>query len=114
MTQLNVTGEHPARAGHPARAVVHAAGIETEYVRVGRGRAVVVIADDLDTAEIRNIIEVLQTRYTVLAAAPALHGQAGLSAWFSGFLEGLGITDAHLLLHTSQTSSLRSGELDHD
>ena len=104
MTRLNVTGEHPARAGHPARAVVHAGGVSTEYLRVGRGDVIVFVADDLDSEETRSVVERLQGSYTVFAAVPALAHSAQLMTWFTDFLEGLGVQSAHLLLHSSMTS----------
>ncbi|HZA51833.1 MAG TPA: hypothetical protein VE549_13905 [Myxococcaceae bacterium] len=111
MTQLNVTGEHPARAGHPARAVVHAAGVSTEYLRVGRGDVIVFVTEDLESDETRSIVEKLQSCYTVLAAVPALTRHAHLMTWFNDFLEGLGVQSAHLLLHSSMTMTIASGEL---
>jgi hypothetical protein len=110
MTQLNVTGEHPARAGHPARAVVQAAGVSTEYLRVGRGDVIVLVTDDLESEETRNVVERLQSSHTVLAAVPALKQQADLMTWFDDFLEGLGVPNAHLLLHSSTTTTILSGE----
>lgn len=101
MTLLNVTGEHPARAGQPARAVVHVAGGSTEYLRVGRGEVVVLATGDLDSPETRGLMERLQSSFTVLAAVPRLTETMSLARWFTVFLEGLGVETAHLLVHSS-------------
>jgi hypothetical protein len=110
MTQLNVTGEHPARAGHPARAVVQAAGVSTEYLRVGRGDVIVLVTDDLESDETHTIVGKLQGSHTVLAAVPTPTQRARLMTWFNDFLEGLGVPSAHLLLHSSTTTTILSGE----
>ena len=86
MTQLNVTGEHPARAGHPARAVVQAAGVSTEYLRVGRGDVIVLVTDDLESDDTRSMVGKLQGSHTVLAAAPTPAQRARLMTWFNDFL----------------------------
>lgn len=103
--------ERTARAGPPARAVVHAAGVDTEYLRAGRGDAIVIVGDDLDAPEVGELIAQLEGRYLVLAAAPALAGCVQLHDWLNGFLEGLGISTAHVLLHSSKSTAL--GDHDH-
>lgn len=103
--------EHTARAGSPARAVVHAAGVDTEYLRAGRGDAIVIVADHLDAPKIRELIAQLEGRYLVLAAAPALTRVEELRPWLDGFLEGLGVPAAHVLFHSSMT--MPSGDHDH-
>lgn len=110
MTQ-SLSLEHTARPGHPVRAVVHAAGVDTEYLRAGRGDAIVIVTDDPDAVEVAELIRQLEGRYLVLAAAPALSGCTELATWLNGFLEGLGIPAAHLLLHSSRAMTL--GDHDH-
>lgn len=102
-------------SGALARAVVHAGGVETAYVRAGRGDALVLVAADLERDDVRQIVQTLSAEFLVLAAAPtpvALHGIAGLSPWFREFLECLGVTDAHLFLHAS-ASAILNGERVH-
>jgi hypothetical protein len=103
--------ERTARAGPPARAVVHAAGIDTEYLRAGRGDAIVIVTDDLEAIEVAELMAQLDRHYLVLAAAPDLSNRAALGVWLNGFLEGLGVPRAHLLLHSS--TALTLGDNDH-
>ncbi|MGH7637970.1 MAG: hypothetical protein ACREOK_09995 [Gemmatimonadaceae bacterium] len=110
MTQ-SVSVERTARAGSPARAVVHAAGVDTEYLRSGRGDAIVIVTHDLDASDLAELIAQLEGRYLVLAAAPVLAGCVQLDAWLNGFLEGLGVSAAHLLFHSSMALTL--GDHDH-
>lgn len=100
--------DRTARVGAvpPARAVVHAAGTDTEYLRSGRGNAIVVVADDLDAPELGDVIASLADRYLVLAASPVAANAADFARWFNGFLEGLGISSAHLLLHSSKAMTI--------
>lgn len=98
-----------ARAGTPARAVVHAAGMDTEYLRTGRGDAVVVVAADIDSAEINTLVASLADRHLVFAARPTVTDDFDLSGWFAAFLEGLGVTTAHLFVHSSMTTEFRLG-----
>ena len=102
-----------ARAGHPARAVVHAAGMDTEYLRTGKGDAVVVVADDLESADVNGLVASLAGNHLVFAASPSLSPNVDLSTWFNAFLEGLGVSTAHLFIHSSRTPSLASGDPDH-
>lgn len=98
-----------ARAGSPARAVVHAAGMDTEYLRTGRGDAIVLVATELDSAEINTLVASLADRHLVFAACPPLTGDFDLSRWFNAFLEGLGVPSAHLMVHSSMTLSFAPG-----
>lgn len=102
-----------ARAGTPARAVVHAAGMDTEYLRTGRGDAVVLVAADLDSAEVNTLVASLADRHLVFAACPTVTADFDLSRWFNAFLEGLGVPSAHLFVHSSMTLSFASGGPDH-
>jgi hypothetical protein len=85
------------RAGGPARAAVVAGGRDTEYLRAGRGEAIVIVARDLDAPEVSRMMAALASTYLVFAAAPGLAAGDELDAWLSAFLEGLGIARAHLL-----------------
>ena len=105
MTQ-SLSLEHTARPGHPVRAVVHAASVDTEYLRAGRGDAIVIVTHDLDASDLAELIAQLEGRYLVLAAAPALTGMEELRPWLDGFLEGLGVPAAHLLFHSSMATTL--------
>lgn len=100
-----------ARAGAPARAVVHAGGMDTEYLRTGRGHAVVLVASELDSPEVHGLVASLAERHLVFAASPRLHGDVDLSAWFNAFIEGLGLRSAHLFIHSSV--SFAPGDSDH-
>ena len=113
MSQRTLSVERTARAGSPARAVVHAAGMDTEYLRTGRGDPVVLVTDALDSAEINALIASLADRHLVFAAAPALSKAIELHSWFTAFLEGLGVSGAHLFVHSSMTPSLVPGDPDH-
>ena len=113
MSRKLLSSEIPARAGAPARAVVHAAGMDTEYLRTGRGGAVVLVVDDLDGVEVNGLVASLADRHLVFAASPTLSGDVDLSTWFNAFLEGLGVSGAHLFVHSSMTPSLVPGDQDH-
>lgn len=71
------------------------------------------VADELDSAEINVLIARLADRHLVFAAAPALPGDVDLPTWFHAFLEGLGVASAHFFVHSSRTPSLVSGDPDH-
>jgi hypothetical protein len=113
MSRRDLSGDITARAGSPARAVVHAAGMNTEYLRTGRGGAVVLVVDDLDAAEVNGLVACLADRHLVFAASPTLSGDVDLFTWFNAFLEGLGVSGAHLFVHSSMTPSLVPGDQDH-
>ncbi|HET9424009.1 MAG TPA: hypothetical protein VFO55_01455 [Gemmatimonadaceae bacterium] len=100
-----------ARAGTPARATVHAAGVDTAYLRVGSGEVLVFVVGDLDSNEARCAIDTLAAHFRVIAAAPDL-GDVTLATWLHGFTEGLGIGHAHVMLHAALSPTLMLG--DHD
>lgn len=89
------------RPAAPARAVVHTGGVDTTYLRAGSGDVLVLVAHDLDSAEVLQTMIALSHRFLVLTAAPGVNGPVALADWFHDFLEGLGISEAHLLLHAS-------------
>ena len=98
--------------GALARAVVHAGGVETAYLRAGSGEVVVLVAADLERDDVLHTVQTLSREFLVLAAAPAgraVDEAAGLSRWLREFLECLGVTDAHLFLHAS-ASPILTGE----
>jgi hypothetical protein len=94
-----------------ARAVVHAGGRGTEYVRAGRGPALVLVSADLDSADVIATVKMLAAGFLVFAAAPALTAPEELHPWLLGFLEGLGVARAHLMLHASVAPTLLTGEI---
>ena len=96
-----------ARAGSPARAMVSAAGIDTTYVRAGRGEAIVIVAADVDDRDVQQMIVDLAERFLVLAAAPRVveEGRA-FERWLRNFLDGLGLGAAHVLFHASVPTAL--------
>jgi hypothetical protein len=100
-----------ARATVPARAVVCAAGVDTEYLRAGRGIPLILVVPDVDADEVRTMIEWLSARFLVLAAAPTVSGADALGSWLREFMEGLGLADdAHVMLHASVSPRLLTGE----
>ncbi len=86
----------PARAV-PARAVVCAGGVETSYIRMGRGDAIVLVVDDIDAVATKALLETLAARFVVFAASPGLGGEF-LSRWLSDFVEALGVSEARLMV----------------
>lgn len=91
-----------ARAAIPARAVVCAGGVETSYIRVGRGNAIVLVVDDVDATATQELLETLAARYMVFATAPGRSGD-NLSRWFSDFVEALGVSDARLMVSVASS-----------
>jgi hypothetical protein len=86
------------------RAIVMHGAIETRYWRAGHGPPVVVLGLDLDgDGRMPGVLAPLVARccvivpeYVSISALDACHGEgrAPFSAWFRGFLEGLGIEGA--------------------
>lgn len=105
---MNAPGHAPL-APPVIRAVVHARDIETAYLRTGSGSVVVLVAADLDRPDVQETVTALSREFLVLAAAPALHDIGSLNRWLREFLECLGVTDAHLVLHRS-ASAILSGD----
>jgi dipeptidyl aminopeptidase/acylaminoacyl peptidase len=64
--------QHDRAPRRPARAIVCAAGIDTPYVRAGRGEAMVIVAADVDARDVQQMIVDLAEHFLVLAAAPAV------------------------------------------
>jgi hypothetical protein len=111
MNVANSSTNTIARAGVPVRAIVSAAGIETPYVRAGRGEAMVIVAADVDARDVQQMIVDLAERFLVLAAAPAVteEGRA-FEQWLRNFLDGLGLSAAHVLFHASLPTALVTGD----
>lgn len=84
-----------------ARAVVCAGGVSTSYVRAGRGTPIVMVSDDVDAPQTQEMIATLARDHLVFAAAPTLADAQSLGVWLRNFAEGLGISEAHLVLHSS-------------
>ena len=97
-----------ARAGTPARATVCAGGVDTEYVRAGRGDAVLLLAGDVDTLEMQQRIDVLARHFLVIAASPPVNAE--FNSWLGGFLDGLGLMRASVLVDASLTHLLMTGD----
>jgi hypothetical protein len=110
MTDVSHMQETIARAALPARAIVCAGGVDTEYIRAGRGEPLVLVVAQLDSAEVAASIAALARNYLVFAAAPALQELAKVASWQADFLEGLGVASAHLMLHASAASSYINGD----
>lgn len=98
-------------AGILTRGVVHAGGVETQYVRAGRGDVVVLLAAGLDREDVLQTVHALSREFLVLAAVPSSGGAASLSRWLRAFLECLGVTGAHVFLH-APASILTGDDLD--
>lgn len=106
MSRVADHAQHTVRAGSPARAVLHAGGVDTEYLRAGHGEAMVLLAPVLDAPEVQGTIARLAQHYLVLAAA--LPSQTpGATRWLDEFLEGLGFSHAHVMLHSSLPEQAR-------
>ena len=88
------------------RAIVSAGGVNTSYVRAGSGKPIVMVSENVDAAEVQEMIATLSRDHLVFAAAPVVTDGEGLAVWLRGFVEGLGIGDAHLVLHGSMSALL--------
>lgn len=116
----HIVADSPAvRAGSPARAVVHAGGVDTEYLRAGHGEPMVLLAPRLDVPEVQVIVARLAQHFLVIAAGlprdlPSQHPARVTAAsdtvgrWLEEFMEGLGYSHAHVLLHSSLPEQVRS------
>lgn len=98
--------------GAAVRGVVHASGVETEFLRTGRGDVVILVGDDLDADDVTRTVDRLSRDFLVVATAPALHGAAELSRWLRDFLECLGVSNVHVIVHRSASAILTGGSID--
>jgi hypothetical protein len=89
------------------RAVVDAGEVETEYVRAGSGQAVVYLRGGPVDPESDELFVALAERYRVIvpqsmslaaAVTPPGAGDSVFTRWLEGFLEGLGIMTASLVV----------------
>lgn len=89
------------------QAVVDAGDVETEYVRAGRGRVVLYLRataadpdDDELFAALAERFRVIVPQSTSLGAtvAPPDAGDSAFTRWLHGFVEGLGILEASLVV----------------
>jgi pimeloyl-ACP methyl ester carboxylesterase len=87
-----------ARAGMPARALVCAGAVETEYLRAGCGAPVLLLLhgratdwwnEDPAPESARRAFELLSARYRVIA--PTIPAGVGFATWLGDFLDGLGV-----------------------
>ena len=104
----HATGTMSDKGGTLTRGVVQAGGVETQYVRAGRGDAVVLLAQGLDRDDVLRSVQALSREFLVLAVVPSSGDVASLSRWLRAFLECLGVTDAHVFVHAP--ASLLTGD----
>lgn len=119
MSRTALADSPAVRAGSPARAVVHAGGVDTEYLRAGQGEPMVLVAALLDSSDVQATVARLAQHYLVLAVAlppgslaqvqpqPGPAGNPLANRWLDEFLEGLGLSHAHVLLHSSLPEHVR-------
>jgi hypothetical protein len=81
-----------ARADSPARAVVWAGGVRTEYLRAGSGAVVLLLVGDHDGPGATEIIELLSSAFLVIA--PSVPRGVPFASWLSNVMDGLGIARA--------------------
>ena len=83
------------------RAVVHAGPVATEYLRAGSGPAVLYLRNaGAPDAEGDAMFEALASGFRVYAPQPA-PPDSGFTQWIGGFLDGLGILRASLVVDES-------------
>lgn len=92
-----------------SRAFVCADGVNTSYVRAGRGKPLVLVTENLEATDTQEMIAALSRDHLVLAAAPQLTDVGELRTWLRGFIDGLGVAEAHLILQASVTAVLLGG-----
>jgi hypothetical protein len=91
-----------ARAGEPARAIVCADGVETPYLRAGRGDVVVLLMAEYDGPCALELIELLSAKLLVITPrVPALEVEGAFGSWLSNVLDGLGIAQVSVAAEAS-------------
>jgi len=88
------------RGGAPALASVTAGGVDTEYLRCGRGPALVLLTERGDGAWTGGVVQELSRDFLVLA--PRRPPGVTFADWLAGFLDGLGITRATIVAEGSE------------
>jgi hypothetical protein len=81
-----------ARVEAPARAVVWAGGVRTEYLRAGSGAVVLLLVSEYDGPGALEIIELLSS--ALLVIAPSVPRGVPFASWLSNVMDGLGIASA--------------------
>ncbi len=108
--------EGPARAA-AARAALTVGMVETEYLRCGSGRAVLVLDPALTAAiescevppALRGVRLIAPLRTTIEAlATPVAAGSAGaFDAWLRGMIDGLGLADLTVMVVPALEADVR-------
>ena len=88
-----------ARADSPARAVVWAGGVRTEYLRAGGGAAVLLLVGEYDGPGAMELIELLSSAFLVIA--PSVPRGVEFASWLSNVMDGLGIASASVVAETT-------------
>jgi hypothetical protein len=88
-----------ARADSPARAVVWAGGVRTEYLRTGGGAVVVLLMGEYDGPGAMELIELLASAFLVIA--PSVPRGVAFASWLSDVMDGLGIASACIVAETT-------------
>ena len=84
-----------ARAESPARAVVWAGVVRTEYLRAGAGAVVVLLMGEHDGPGAMELIELLASTFLVIA--PSVPKDVAFAGWLSDVMDGLGIASAQVV-----------------
>jgi len=87
------------RAGSPARAVVWAGGVRTEYLRAGSGAALLLLVSEYDGPGALELIELISSAFLVIA--PSVPRGVVFASWLSNVMDGLGIASACVVAETT-------------
>ena len=91
--------------------MVCAGGVDIPYIRAGRGKAIVLLARDIDSLDVQHQIDILAHSFLVIAASPP--PALDLASWLSDFLDGLGIVRTSILIDETIAELFISGESNH-
>jgi hypothetical protein len=99
-SQGNSPDDTIARTRLPVRAIVCAGGRETEYLRIGGGRPILLVTHDDQLAP---GLEALARRLAahgrvIVPLAPAPPSADARAAWLADFLDGVGLTSPRLVV----------------
>ena len=86
--------------GAPVLASVTVGGVDTEYLRCGRGPALILLTERGDEAWTGGVVQELSRDFLVLA--PRRPTGISFAEWLAGFLDGLGITRATIVAEGSE------------